>query len=182
VAAGNLLAQEVLAAAQRLPLDPNDVVDVHFIGHSRGAVVISQAIATLPSLAAGFEPLQAGYLKMTMLDPHPARNATPGFYDAKNSHAGRLAVERYLEFQAKAVDPDVVVPGSVAEAEDYYQNTLVRDLSGKESILNLWGEYEIASPVPISLHNLTGPNVGHYEVITYYLDNVVNKGLTVTPF
>jgi hypothetical protein len=75
VGAGHLLVQEINAAVA-LSIEPKfasgDVIDVHLIGHSRGAVVISQAFA---DLSQGQEPdLTAGFWKSTMLDPHPASN------------------------------------------------------------------------------------------------------------
>jgi hypothetical protein len=65
--------------------DSKDVVDVQFIGHSRGGVVISEALQDLnnsnandpgDNFAPGTLPhwLSAGYPMMTMLDPHPANN------------------------------------------------------------------------------------------------------------
>jgi probable HAF family extracellular repeat protein len=46
--AGDRLAQQIIAAASSIPnLQPDDTIDVHLIGHSRGATVISQAMQFL---------------------------------------------------------------------------------------------------------------------------------------
>lgn len=67
------LYKQIMATRQGL-LQENagDVIDYHFIGHSRGSVIISQAIETLNNTGATEE--KSGYIQMTMLDPHPARN------------------------------------------------------------------------------------------------------------
>lgn len=187
VAAGGQMAQAVFNTAESLPVGPDDVVDVHFIGHSRGSVVISAALTKLDSLDAAFLPLQAGFMKMTMLDPHPARNATTGMYSRATSglkkYLADVAVSKYLKFQSQAQDPSVVVPANVQLAEDYYQHTkATQNLPYSESILNLWGESSISSPIAIDFHNLTGSGIGHHEVIDYYQHNVVDKGLTFKPF
>ncbi len=63
------LEQLILQAARQFPA--NSVVDLHFIGHSEGAVVNSQALIRLDQ--DGLPPnLQDGFIQMTMLDPHAA--------------------------------------------------------------------------------------------------------------
>jgi hypothetical protein len=72
-AAGDVLYGQILDAISSLgSLGNNDVVDIHLIGHSRGAVVISEAMLDL--VANPVPQLQQGYFKMTFLDPHPANN------------------------------------------------------------------------------------------------------------
>jgi hypothetical protein len=71
--AGRALAAEVRQAARDLAELPNDVVDVHFIGHSRGTAVVSQALLSL-ARSPGPRALRLGYFKETLLDPHVARN------------------------------------------------------------------------------------------------------------
>ena len=64
----------VLHAASQFPAD--DPVDVHFIGHSEGAVVNGLAIREMNRHET--PELRAGYLEETMLDPHAANNHAPG--------------------------------------------------------------------------------------------------------
>src|SRR5262249_32966545 len=63
---GDILASQVRDAAHQLVSRPDtlpgSVVDVHFIGHSRGAVVISRALQDLN--AASAPELRGGYMKM----------------------------------------------------------------------------------------------------------------------
>ena len=71
VAAGNMLFSQIVANADQLAAGhAGDVVDLHLIGHSRGAVVVTQA---LQDLVGTTDPrLAGGYFKLTLLDPHPA--------------------------------------------------------------------------------------------------------------
>ncbi len=80
VTEGQRLAKEVqdwvAAAIKSGKIGPNDVVDLHFIGHSRGSVVISQAFLALTKTK--IPQLQHGYDIMTMLDPHPPQTTQTG--------------------------------------------------------------------------------------------------------
>lgn len=83
VLAGAKLAATIASTVAQLTPQPapGDVIDLHLIGHSRGAVVISQAALDLQALERmGTFPqlsqLGAGYLKMTSLDPHPPQIKT----------------------------------------------------------------------------------------------------------
>ena len=71
---GPRLASQILAVASQFPA--SDPVDLHFIGHSEGAVVNTQAIVQLEGMMT--PQLKAGYIKDTLLDPHAANNAVPG--------------------------------------------------------------------------------------------------------
>jgi hypothetical protein len=175
---GARMARMVEAAATNLPLGPNDTVDVHFIGHSRGAVVISQALEDLQNTRVS--ALQEGYLWMTMLDPHPANNnlrkSGDGF-SAQNSIVGNLAVSQYRQFQAAAQDPQVVVPPDVDYADDYFQHTAADTFpsSSTERVLNLWGENHVIdhSAQPVHYTSLTSPGLGHSEVHDWYMAQII---------
>src|SRR5262249_55452722 len=69
------------------PIQPNDVVDLHLIGHSRGADVATIAAGLLDQNSP---PLKGGYLKLTLLDPHPARNGPVAYASASNGPIGQL--------------------------------------------------------------------------------------------
>jgi hypothetical protein len=68
VTQGPRLASQILAVASQYPA--SDVIDLHFIGHSEGAVVNTQAIARLEN--SRIPQLKGGYIKDTLLDPHAA--------------------------------------------------------------------------------------------------------------
>src|SRR5262245_46453766 len=74
ILAGAQLAQQVRTAADALGSRPTDIVDVEFIGHSRGGVVVSQALLNLATVP-GPRELRLGYYEAILLDPHPARNS-----------------------------------------------------------------------------------------------------------
>jgi hypothetical protein len=146
-----------------------DVIDLHFIGHSRGAVVVDRAFQDLQASALG--PLAAGYKKMTLLDPHPAHNHVPGFFSAPPGALGWFVTATLLEFQLAAADPEVVVPPNVNFTEVYFQHTPWYLAPGVEHILNLWGETPVSGAT--FSEELTAPGVGHSEVPEWYLSHVV---------
>jgi hypothetical protein len=154
---GPRLASEILAAASQFP--PSDPVDLHFIGHSEGAVVNTQAIVALQSSMT--PQLKAGYIKDTLLDPHPASNAIPGQeYSVTSGLLGRLATAEISSFQSKAKDPPVFIPSIVNDAEVFYQHTRAANSRGVNSDLyNLWGEVPVAGPA--HYYNLTAAGATH---------------------
>jgi hypothetical protein len=189
--AASQLSQQVLAEVNQLASQhPGDVVDINFIGHSRGDVVISQ---TLQDLEGVNNPaFHGGFIQMTMLDPHPANNLFgPLNWDPNNLLADYIAAVAFI-FQAIVQDPQVVVPSDVTQAEVFDQQTP----SGQhfsapvEQFLNLWGEGPSALPnqsgQPIPSQNLTGaiaPGIGligHDEVHDWYMANVVETNTTFT--
>ena len=74
VIAGLNLATEIRGTAREMATESNDVVDLRLIGHSRGAVVITQAVLSLAMFDPGPPQLKLGFVELTMLDPHPAQN------------------------------------------------------------------------------------------------------------
>jgi hypothetical protein len=190
--AGQRLAAAVAnAVRQILPQpDPGVVVVLHLIGHSRGAVVISQAVPDLQALVqtGALPQLQGGRLRLTFLDPHPAHNthsfgvSSKAWYSAADGPLGRVAVRGYLQFQDAARDPEVAVPGGAVDVEVYYQHAshlVAPDF--EEQILNLWGEV----PVPgasARYCDLTGVVNGHFEVHDWYLQQVAPTLGTAFPF
>jgi hypothetical protein len=181
---GQRLAAAVLAAVQTLPADA--VIDLHLIGEGRGAVVVSQAMLALEQMEAqGTIPqlrgLQAGFTKLTFLDPHPAHNrhdvGDPNQVDPDQNDPER----RFFRFQELAEDPEVIVPGTVDAAEVYYQqaaNTASPNLF--ENFFNLWGEVPIAGATHVC--NLTGTVNSHSGVQVWYQQNVVPTLRTASEF
>jgi hypothetical protein len=186
VAAGNQLYQQVVSRADQLAsAHPGDVVDVQFIGHSRGAVVISQALQDLEGTT---DPaLKGAYLRMTLLDPHPANNqvgsegqlwdALPNSLDTNllDPIAQRLVNSIIYNFQANAADPNVIVPNNVNEVDLYYQQNHAADITGGIShYLNLWGESPFDLQYQAGLNalihtpvNLTGFNFPGFGYISH---------------
>ncbi len=150
-------------------------VDLHLIGHSEGAVVVSQALLALHRSST--PQLQAGYTKATFLDPHAANNNAPGGQVSVSSgFDGWLAKKTIHSFQAMANDPLVTVPDDVEAAEVYYQHTPVQVNGANDGMYNLWGQVPIVGEAQYS--DLTGPGVAHsggHGVQVWYAFNVVPR-------
>ena len=170
---------------------PNDVVDLHLIGHSRGAVVISQAALSL-NANPGPRELQLGYLKMTLLDPHPARNRSSLFngllelnngtgvstiggfsFDPRNALSMSTAVAQ-LQFQAFH-DSLTSLPN---RRLPWYQTSTPAELSLR---FNIWGDPP-SEIVNQSGHTLVATDlafvpgattVGHTAVPLWYLGTLL---------
>jgi hypothetical protein len=198
VIAGRALAVQVRAAAVALATRPNDVIDLHLIGHSRGTAVISQTFRSL-EVNPGPRALRLGFFQGTYLDPHVARNfgslsaglaelaartgvSTVGDFSYDPSRlTARLFAASTLSFQAGANDPPAFVSANVDLAEMYYQRiawnqTLpgsAERLVGVNFLSPLPSAVPNFSANPIVATNLGPLGIGHYEVPTWYLDNVV---------
>jgi len=192
--ASDQLYQEVVAEADQLAdQHPGDVVDINFIGHSRGTVVISEV---LQDLVGTHDPaLQGGYMQMTLLDPHPANLSFSQFsWDAAIPAANDFAA-LVIAFEVLTSDPQVVVPSNVMQVQLFDEQTQAGQLGFSnltEILLNLWGE--TASVLPnqsgqpieeMNLTDVTAPGIGligHYEVPDWYLANVVDANKTFSYF
>jgi hypothetical protein len=188
--AGNELYQQVVAESNQLAAQhPGDVVDINFIGHSRGAVVVSEV---LQDLVGTHDPaLAGGYMELTLLDPHPANVNFSGFsWDRGVSLANDLAIFA-TAFELLARDPQVVIPSDVMQTQLFDQQTPSGQFgfpNRSEVLINLWGEMASALPnqsgQPIAETNLTDVNaagiglIGHSETHDWYLANVVDTNRT----
>ncbi|ODU01096.1 MAG: hypothetical protein ABS79_02270 [Planctomycetes bacterium SCN 63-9] len=168
---GRRLSRLILRAASRFPADAP--VDLHLIGHSEGAVVNSVAARLLEhSLPAN---LAAGYVVMTMLDPHAANADVPGQqYSVAGGPLGRIAKGVIDAYQSRADDPPVTVPAMVDDAQVFYQHTPVSRRNPGGRLYNLWGQV----PVRGTAHyfNLTLNGVTHSGktgVYSWYQRNIV---------
>jgi hypothetical protein len=190
VASGNTLESQVVTEANSLAsAHLGDVVDLQFIGHSRGAVVISQA---MQDLVGTTDPaLEGSYIKATFLDAHPANSASLSLYSG-NSAISTLAID-VVELADK--DPAVVIPSNVKDVEVYYQHSPYQDFITEDpteySTLNLWGEgpnqgIVNKSSATIQWINLTSASgnttnpIGHSEVPLWYTEFVVDAGLAAS--
>ncbi|MFI5139723.1 MAG: hypothetical protein ACHQIM_18015 [Sphingobacteriales bacterium] len=73
--AGEKLSSDIVTWMHAHGQHNGDVVDIHFIGHSRGTVVVCQALQTLAlRLKTNKSPFGGSYVELTLLDPHPANN------------------------------------------------------------------------------------------------------------
>ncbi len=163
---GLRLARQVLATASRFPATA--AVDLHFIGHSEGAVVNTQAIVALDR---GMTPqLTAGFIEDTLLDPHAANNNVPGQASAAAGLLGALSRVLVTSYQARANDPPVFIPPGVDAAQVFYQHNPASRHGG---IYNLWGQVPIPnlSGNPVAYYNLTAAGAihsGNYGVSLWY--------------
>ncbi|MGE3819317.1 MAG: hypothetical protein AB7I30_07765 [Isosphaeraceae bacterium] len=170
---GPRLASMIADAVAAFP--PGEAVDVHLIGHSEGAVVNSEAVLAL-NQAGWPAAADAGYLKVTMLDPHAANNGLKGQqYSVSNGVLGYIARMRINDFQSKAQDPLPVVPENVEGAEVFYQRTPVSQTFGSnDGIYNLWGQVPVRGQA--RHFDLTAPGISHsgkFGVQDWYRLNVV---------
>lgn len=202
--ASNMLDQQVVAEANQLAgQHPGDVVDINFIGHSRGTVVISEV---LQDLVGTTDPaLKGGYMQMTLLDPHPANPAFSQFSAAPFLLVANDLASLVTAFEALAQDPQVVVPSNVEQVQEFDEQTPAGQLGFLigfletfssslllEFVYNTWGETAASLPNqsahPIEEKNLTNlfaagiGLIGHSEVPLWYLANVVNANETFMYF
>jgi hypothetical protein len=202
-AAGDKLYSQIVSRADQLAAShAGDVVDLHFVGHSRGAVVISRAMQDLVARQTTDLALKGSYIKATFLDPHPANKSTillassdPRPFVALALRSPLLAgvyatpLALYAVVSAAANDPQVVISSNDHYAEVYYQHTSYLSFGALSlsRYLNLWGEGPSGgiinnSATTIHWHNLTGVDavigpIGHEQVHIWYATNVVKAGL-----
>jgi hypothetical protein len=190
ITAGTQLEQQVITEANSLAsAHLGDVVDLQFIGHSRGAVVISQAMLDL--VGTTDPALEGSYIKATFLDAHPASSANLSL-QSTSSVLAALAIDT---FEIVDKDPAVVIPPNVKDVEVYYEHTPYQDLvtidPTEYSTVNLWGEgpgqgIVNDSSATIQWTNLTSAAgntttaVGHSEVPLWYTEFVVDEGLAAS--
>ena len=165
------LLKAILFATSQFPA--SDPVDLHLIGHSEGTVINSLVALRLRDEAP--PSLEAGYLKVTMLDPHAANNAVAGQqYSVSNGLLGWYAKLSIDRFQERAKDPAVLVPDNVDDAEVFYQHTPVSEAQSNGGIYNLWGQVPVHGPA--HYFDITGPGISHsgtFGVHDWYRLNIV---------
>ncbi len=154
-------------------------VDVHLIGHSRGAIVVGLTAQQLsnPSI---------GDIKVTMLDPHPARAESEGsqpMYSATSDVSGWLAEKAIDYFHSKCNDPLPYISPNVKSAESYYQHTDITNVSGEsvvDNTINLWGESSVTGIPSGRTYSLTHFSKNHSGVHEWYLENVISQPTTAS--
>lgn len=170
--AAQSMVVQVGQAISALPIHVNDVVNLQLIGHSRGGDVVSQVVPLINRTQA---PLAGGYLKLTLLDPHPARNSTVLYFSSSNGPIGALAQADFVAFQAAANDPPLTIPTGVNSTEIFYQQTPVTSaVRPDELFINPWGEVPAGgSSAGLVYYNLTGIVPSHEGVHDFYLQTIV---------
>jgi len=179
------LLVDLLERIAALEISENDRVDLHWIGHSRGAVVVSEALQIFPNEMEQPAILRGGWQKVTLLDPHPAVNRDPEQISINTFFPlGALVGQGTRLFQGIARDPDVVIPTDlVDDAENYYQRNEWYALSPTEVffdyLTNYWGETNLAGVPANQSYDITEPRLSHFEVPNYYIDRVLLETETV---
>ena len=167
---GPRLARRIVRVAAQFP--PSAPIDLHLIAHSEGAVVNTQAIVALQSIQP--RELAAGFVELTLLDPHAANRNLGGQMSTSNGWIGAFADAVVRTYKARAGDPAVFVPQGVDHTEVFYQHTPAsRDHGVNGGLYNLWGQVPIPnrSGQPIHYFNLTAAGAthsGHYGVALWY--------------
>jgi hypothetical protein len=189
-AAGVRLNKQIADIAQSMAIHGGDVVDIHFIGHSRGTVVISQ---TLQNFVKRTEPCLIGsYVEVTLLDIHPANPSEDSLLSSDSGGLGTAGLYEVDSFQDAADDPEVLFPAGagVMSVDIWWQHSSHTEFpkSGLDSILNLWGESESDNKVTnntgvtIQWNDLTSQwtpqlgTIGHLEISEYYRRAVADTG------
>jgi hypothetical protein len=135
--------------------------------------------------------LRGGYIKMTMLDPHPANNygGTYQYYSRGTDFLSRRIAAVIVEnFQADVSDPrTLVIPENVQAVEVYWQHTDLTDLEaskGFERRVNLWGH----APDDGTFENRSGAMVNRsgamdqpYNLTRFYFSEDDYLGVTDNP-
>lgn len=157
---GPRLASRILADLSRFPASAP--IDLHFIGHSEGAVVNTVAIV---ALGRQMPPqLEAGFIEDTLLDPHAANSAVTVPRVSTSGLLGGLARAVIDSYETEAKDPPVFIPPEVDDAQVFYQHTPAEHDHGVEGgIYNLWGQVPVRNPSgkPIAYYNLTAAGATH---------------------
>ena len=174
---GPRVARLIELEANKAP--EGEPVDVHFIGHSEGAVVNSVAMRALE--LENPARLSNGYIKATLLDPHAANNNAPGGrqYSVSKGFLGTIARWVVDGYQDKAKDPLPVIWGNVDEADVFYQrNPMSRTFGSNGGLYNLWGQVPVPvrGDIPVHYHNLTGVGISHsgqVNVVDWYRATVL---------
>lgn len=174
-----LLTNQVIAAAGGLTIGANDVVDVHMIGFGRGAGVVTLAGANLGNVGVP-TPLASGFLKLTLLDPHPARNDGFVAESASTGPFGRLSLRAYRNFQSKAQDPALTIPANADYAEAIYQRTpydRVNDPVSGEGYFNPWGSVPIGGNTAVTSYFDITPLASSHTAVRQYYQQIVAPNL-----
>lgn len=192
--AGMRVAQQIqtyLAAPGNIPAGA--VVDLHFVGHSRGTVVINQAFTTLQQNLPANSPARSGYWRETLLDPHPANSKNQAPFSVRPDDVGQAALVAGNIVQEADQDPlPINVPSMVSETQVYHEHSptsYAPYFSEGEQIISPNGlapgdgvNVAPGSKTIINGLDLTTPGIVHSGVWEWYLVNVIPQLGTATDF
>jgi hypothetical protein len=202
---GYKFAQKIIAEAKRLTFsatsingyESNFLVDLHLIGHSRGAVVVTQAAIKLSNNP--YSKFLFDHKKLTLLDPHPANRSTLNSFNvpsrdrviwnywglktpipldpysiSKIMSAIKGSIRGYQSFCLKARDPNIEIPSFIDEAESYYQRSeVVLPLKDLLWVMNLHG-IPVKGAKNTEITSLR-PVIQHSDVYNWYINNKISK-------
>ena len=198
---GGVMYGQILDAANKMNVGPNDVIDVNAIGWSRGTIVVNSALNAM-NIAQSALPkaLAGGFICETLVDPHPANNSISSqstYYDSNGSlesfaesQAADIAINGYRKFQKAAHDLQgvgFIIPPNVDAVSDMYQHNSAATMSGlSEPLLNLWG----LAPSQITPNSTIGPNgiigkqistpgIGHAEIMLDVEGDIIKNNQTL---
>jgi len=131
-AAGDETFARIMWQLQRGTPQDSPPIDVHFIGHSRGTVVNSEANERLAYYEAAFPAIGEAVdeVQVTMLDAHPANNTA-----GASGTPGSLLLDALFEFATQ--DPGPVIWNNVTWADAYFQRSNFLTCLGFETLIGL---------------------------------------------
>ncbi len=150
------LGGRILQEAAKFPAGAG--VDIDFIAHSQGTVVVSQAAIWTQKHAT--PEIRSGFSRMTLLDPHAANPEAPNNDESiPGGFFGWMTRTVIAWYKGNAEDPVVRVPDSIDEADVYYQRTPV-SVNGSNN-----GRYNLLGQVPVigtaRYIQLNSPGIAH---------------------
>jgi hypothetical protein len=198
VSAGDRLAADLESVVQNPAIVPQGaVVDIELIGHSRGSVVVNEAFTDLQAASSTIPQLGGGYWRETLLDPHPASDATNDLLAYNpSSTISTLAYKATLDIQHHMDDPPINVPSMVSEVQDYYEHTCVTKLGSYWGILKGFYTENYLDPeglpparltllgnqTTLNSQDVTANGLGHGETHEWFQEFVVPTLGTAKPF
>ena len=150
------MAKRLLKEAASLPAGAS--IDIDYIAHSEGTVVVTQAQKFLDKNGPG--PFATGYKRMSLLDPHAANPSAPNNAESTaGGFTGWLTKRIISWYKGNAHDPLVQVPSSVNEADVYYQRTPVSINPVNGGLYNLLGQVPVVGSARYI--QLNSPGIAH---------------------
>lgn len=153
---GPRLARKIETAMATIPDGAS--VDLDYIGHSEGAVVVSQAAIYFQKHPSA--KLATGYNRMSLLDPHAANTKAPNNAESVSSgFTGWLTKHILSWYKGTARDPLVQVPANINEADVYYQRTPLSVNPVNHGLYNLLGQVPVIGTARYI--QLNSPGISH---------------------
>jgi len=179
--ADRLAGEVTLKAASLISNHVDDVVDIHWIGHSRGTLVICSAMSKINSNQDLKTFFGTGEHYLTLVDIHPAHPNSNTLRSRVDNPIGRTFDGYAKDFGEKVRDDDPTIErfDGLRSITIYYQKSDVSELTDPdETIINLWGlggddssRVNNKSGLAIDWKKLTG-SVGHSTIWNWVLLNV----------